>query len=124
MYTIRTCKECNKKIHIRQITTKSYLIKNRCVHFDEVMSAAKIEEQTVSLDQFRDLLSPHGFPLLCVKCGTILKLKEQCGRFTELHYCSGCAIVDKLIPMRHINWWKKRTYTNKWKVGDVVWWHK
>ena len=121
-YKIRTCKECGQKLHVRQIG-RSLQIKNRCVHFDEIISATKLEEQTVPLDEFKDLMVRHEFPQLCIRHKRVMQFKYYLQRFTEIYHCPACKIVDDLMPTKHVKWWKKRSRNDKWQRGDVIWWH-
>jgi len=119
-YTIRTCKECGQKVHIRQ---KGNLldIKNRCVHFNEsTISRTRLEELAVSTEQYSGIGKyKEDIPDLCVRHGVPMIFKNYITDTIELHHCPGCAVVGKLIPAKHIKRWKKQSHTNKWTPGDV-----
>lgn len=118
-YTIRTCKICNKKIHIRQ-KGRSNSITNRCIHFKEQTYTLKqIEDKTIPIRTLLDLPNTANKPYLCVKHGTPLRFMSAIGRFTNLYYCDMCNKIDRLIPQLYIKRWKKQTWNSKWKTGDV-----
>ena len=119
-YTIRTCKDCGQKLHIRQ-KGKTLYLKNRCVHFSKpTITATQLEEQAIHIDKL--LLSAkrlQDFPQLCAIHKIPMNFVQYLRRFTELYYCPRCAIIDKLIPAEYIKKWKRKTYNTKWNPGEV-----
>ena len=119
MYTIRSCKICKQKIHIRP---KGSLlqIRNKCPHITcELISQELLNDMTVPLNLIPDLPNVTIKPYLCTKHGTRLDFKHEIGRFTDMYFCKECHKIDQLIPTQYIKWWKKKTWNKHWKAGDV-----
>jgi len=119
-YTIRTCKECGQKIHIRQ-KGNSLELKNRCVHFNKSeIGRTRLEELAVPVNQFIGTgRYKEDIPDLCVRHGIPMVFKRYITDVIELHHCTKCKVVDELIPAKHIKQWKKKSHTTKWSPGDV-----
>lgn len=79
----------------------------------------KLDVLTVSIDTFKEVIGIKTVPRLCAihKCN--LRFMRYLMRNSELYYCPMCAIVHKLMPLKHIRWWMKKTWNKNWKYGDV-----
>lgn len=118
-YTIRTCKECGQKVHIRP---KGNLLelKNRCVHFDKsVIGRTRLEELAIPTNKFIGIgRYKQDIPDLCVRHGVSMVFKNYINEIMEVHHCPACEIIGKLIPARYIKQWKKYAIKDAWKTGD------